>query len=229
MSLFHPVNLVCPNCGAAITMRAVGSVNADRRPDYRDDILEDRFQDVTCEACGTSSRLQPQFNYLDAGRGQWIAAFPAHRVQDHRELIAEISELFEESYGAGAPEAAQAVGEGLDVRLTFGWPAVREKLYLREHGLDDEIIEMMKLHMLRKLPSAPIQAGVELRCVGVTDDLLVFAWIETASEKGIETIQAPREIYDTIAANVEGWQQVRNTLQDSAFVDMQKLYMGVDA
>ena len=33
MSLFHPVNLVCPACGAVIVMQAVGSVNADRRPD----------------------------------------------------------------------------------------------------------------------------------------------------------------------------------------------------
>ena len=77
MSLFQSVNLTCPSCDSLITMDSVGSVNADRRPDLRDDIIHNRFQDVTCENCGNSFRLQPNFNYLDAGRGQWIAGMPA--------------------------------------------------------------------------------------------------------------------------------------------------------
>ena len=80
-------------------MAAVGSVNADRRPDLRQDILEDRFQDAACAACNKSFRLQPQFNYLDAGRGQWIAAMPANLLRDHLLLEDEARELFATSYG----------------------------------------------------------------------------------------------------------------------------------
>jgi hypothetical protein len=226
MSLFHPVNLVCPACKEAITMQAVGSVNADRRPDFRDDILQDRFQDVTCSACGESFRLQPQFNYLDAGRGQWIAALPAGRLRTHLEVEDEVAALFADSYGSHAPKAAQAVGEGLQVRITFGWPAVREKLLIREHALDDTILEMMKMHILRSVPSAPIAEGVELRCVRVGEDAMIFVWLETASEAPIQEISAPRGVYDAIAANPEGWENLRKKLENGAFVDIQKLYMG---
>lgn len=226
MSLFHPVNLVCPTCQAAVSMMSVGSVNADRRPDFRDSILGDSFQDVTCEACSESFRLQPQFNYLDAGRGQWIAAMPSGRLRAHLEVEDEVSALFADSYGPKAPKAAQSVGQDLDVRVTFGWPAVREKILLREHYMDDIIVEMMKLHILRSVPSAPIAEGVELRCVQVGEDAMVFVWLETFTEKPIEEISGPRAVYKSIEANPEGWAKTRARLENGAFVDIQKLYMG---
>ena len=67
MSLFVPMTVKCPSCDHPITMEAVGSVNADRRPDYRDDILENTFQDIACEKCGETFRMEPEFIYLDAG------------------------------------------------------------------------------------------------------------------------------------------------------------------
>ncbi|KIC08965.1 hypothetical protein RA19_16810 [Leisingera sp. ANG-M1] len=228
MSLFHPVNLVCPQCEAPVTMMAVGSVNADRRPDLREDILSDRFQDMSCEACSESFRLQPQFNYLDAGRGQWIAAMPANRLRDHLELEDEARELFSTSYGDAAPAAARDVGGGLAVRLTFGWPAVREKLLVRQLELDDVIVEMMKLHILRSVESVPLAEGIELRLTGTDDDTggYVFAWLETASEQYIEYLTVPAELYEAIHANPDGWQAIRDRLETGPFVDMQKLYMG---
>ena len=225
MSLFHPVNLICPACEGAVTMMAVGSVNADRRPDFRDSILDDSFQDVTCGTCDESFRLQPQFNYLDAGRGQWIAAMPAGRLRAHLEVEDEISVLFADSYGPKAPQAAQSVAEGLEVRVTFGWPAVREKLLIRANDLNDIILEMMKMHILRSVPSAPIEEGVELRCVQVGEDAMTFVWLETFTEKPIQEISGPRAVYDAIAANPEGWAKTREKLENGAFVDMQKLYM----
>ena len=228
MSLFQPVNLICPNCAAPVTMEAVGSVNADRRPDLRDDILGNRFQDVTCGACSESFRLQPQFNYLDAGRGQWIAAMPASRLRDHLELEDEAAALFATSYGSDAPQAARDVGEELAVRLTFGWPAVREKLLLRQLELDDVIVEMMKLHILRSVESVPMAEGIELRLIDQDEESggYVFAWLETASEKYIEYLTVPPELYTAIADNPEGWQAIRDRLETGPFVDFQKLYMG---
>jgi CpXC protein len=226
MSLFHPTNLVCPACKALVTMEAVGSVNADRRPDYRDDILADRFQDTTCPQCGESFRLQPNFSYLDAGRGQWIAGLPAGRLRDWVATEDEVAELFETSYGARAPKAAQAVGEGLEVRLTFGWPAIREKIYAREAGLDDTVLEMLKLDLMRRLPSAPLAEGVELRLFRVEGDRLGFIWISSETETPVQEIEVGREIYDAIAGDAAAWEGVRAGLADGPFVDMQKLFIG---
>ena len=226
MSLFHPINLVCPSCQTLITMAAVGSVNADRRPDLRTDIMEDRFQDVTCGSCGSRFRLPPEFNLVDVGRGQWIASLPAARMPDYLAIEDEVSELFATSYGARAPLAAQAVGDGLAVRLTFGWPAIREKLLVAEHGFDDVLIEVMKLEFLRRTPSAPLSPGIELRFARMIDDMMVFAWIETSTEAAKTSFAVARTGYDAIAANAGAWAATRARLLDGPFVDMQKLYMG---
>jgi len=226
MSLFRPVNLVCPNCKQLIVMEAVGSVNADRRPDFRDAILADEFQDVTCNSCQHKFRLQPQFNYLDVGRGQWIASLPAARMPDYLAAEDEASALFDTSYGAKAPEAARTIGDGLDMRVTFGWPAVREKILARQHGLDDAILEMAKLDILRSVKSAPLAPGTELRLVAVLEDDLAFVWIDTATEAAVSNLVISRSVYDDIAAKADDWAATRERLENGPFVDMQKLYMG---
>lgn len=225
MSLFLPKNLVCPACKSLITMEAVGSINADRRPDYRDAILADDFQDVTCGSCAARFRLQPEFNYLDVGRGQWIAALPAMRMPNYPVEEAEAEALFALSYGDKAPLSAQEVGGALNKRVTFGWPAIREKLLIRAHDLDDVIVEMVKLDVLRRLPSAPLKPGVELRLVTVTEESLVMVWLNTDTEQVIEELVVPRDLYNSIAAASEAWSALRSRLTEGAFVDMQRLYM----
>ncbi len=226
MSLFIPVNLVCPACEAAILADVVGSVNADRRPDFREDILQDRFQDVHCENCHETFRMQPRFNYLDAGRRQWIAALPSAQVLDWVAAEADMQALFAQSYGRAAPEAAQAVGASLDARLTFGWPAIREKIFVRAQGLDDVVLELLKLDLIRKLDSAPVATGVELRLVAASDDFLTFVWLDGPTEAPIQEIQVGIEHYQAILDAPAPWEKLRARLEDSAFVDIQKLYMG---
>lgn len=226
MSLFRATNVSCPNCGATVNMSAVGSVNADRRPDFRDAILQSNFQDQTCDACETSFRLSPEFNYLDMGRGQWIAALPAGRVRDWIELEDETKASFDLSYGPKAPKVARDIGAELAMRLTFGWPAIREKILANEHSIDDVVLEMLKLETLRRVPSAPLAEGIELRLVAVSETDLTFTWIDAETEAVQETLTVQRTLLDAIIENAEGWKPIRAKLTDGPFVDIQKLYMG---
>lgn len=226
MSLFRSTNVSCPNCGETVNMSGVGSVNADRRPDFRDAILQSRFQDETCPHCQTTFRLAPEFNYLDVGRNQWIASLPASRIRDWIELEDQAKESFDISYGSKAPQGARDIGDDLGVRLTFGWPALREKLLARQHAIDDAALEMLKLETIRRVPSTPLAEGIELRLVEVTDEVLTFVWIDAASEDVLETLQVRRTLLDAILENAEAWQGIRDQLTDGPFVDMQKLFMG---
>lgn len=226
MSLFVPMNLTCPNCAEVFTYEAVGSVNADRRSDLRDEILEGTFQTVRCSACAHEFRLEPDFNYLDVGRGQWIAALPARALRDHLEIAMDKQAVFDLSYGAQAPAAAQSVGQGLQQRLVFGWPALREKLVLQEIGFDDVIWEVAKLDLLRSLPDAPLAEGVDLRLLALNEDMLELAWIEADSEEHLNDFQVSRALYDAIAATPAPWAAVQALLGVSMFVDIQKLFMG---
>lgn len=204
----------------------MGSVNADRRSDLRDEILEGSFQTVSCSACAHAFRLEPDFNYLDVGRGQWIAALPARNLRDHLEIATDKQAVFDLSYGSQAPAAAQSVGQGLQQRLVFGWPALREKLVLQEIGFDDVLWEVAKLDLLRSLPEAPLAEGVDLRLLGLRQDMLDLAWIRADSEKHLNDFQVSRALYDDIVAAPAPWAAVQALLGASMFVDIQKLFMG---
>ena len=226
MSLFRSTAIACPSCGADIAFDECDSVNADRRPDLREAILDGTFQTVPCPDCGEIVRMEPQFNYLEVGAGLWIAVFPGRMMPDYIEVEDAITEVFETSYGSRALPSAREIGEGLDVRLVFGWPALVEKLVLRAAGLDDTTVELLKLDLMRRLPQADMGPGRELRVTSVEGDALNFAWILTEQEVPMDGFAADRTLYDVIDEAPEAWAPIRAQLADGPFVDMQKLFMG---
>lgn len=226
MSLFKAMAITCANCDTSNDIQAVESVNADRRPDLRDAILDGSFQVFPCESCGEDIRLEPQFNYLNVEKSIWLAAYPGDRMPDYLAVEDMVSDVFDTSYGARAQAAARAIGDDLDVRLTFGWPAVREKLLLRDADISDVEIECLKIDLLRRLPEAPLSPGIELRVTEIEDDQLKFVWIDAVSEGILQEFAASRQLLAEISGNPEGWAPIRQVLQNGPFVDMQKLYMG---
>ncbi|KHA50859.1 CpXC domain-containing protein [Sulfitobacter geojensis] len=226
MSLFETTSIQCPVCDTITNFQAAGSVNADRRPDLREAILDNTFQNVTCPSCNEAMRLEPVVNYLDVELGLWLAAYPPRQIGDYLKLEDEVQALFDESYGSASSASAQDVGAGLQPRLTFGWPATREKLFLRMEGLDDVVIEMLKLDLLRRLPEAPLRPGVELRVTSVTETTLGFVWIETASEEILQAFECNKALLAEIEGNLDAWAEVRSGLTQGLFVDMQKMYLG---
>lgn len=225
MSLFKMMNVTCPNCGEATTVNAVGSVNADRRPDLRDAILNNTFQDTTCENCSENFRLEPEFNYLDVGRGLWLAALPGREMLDFTESEPVARETYDTAYGKDAPAEAQVVGEGLTPRVTYGWQGVREKILLAEHDLDDVVVEVAKLELMRHIAQAPIGADVELRLYIVDEDTLTFLFVNMLTETPLDEVQAPRSFYNEIAEKRDAYRALIDRLDDSVFVDIRKLYM----
>lgn len=226
MSLFTSMNVQCPNCNETQNINAVGSVNADRRPDYRDAILDESFQIITCSNCETKFRTEPLFNYLEVAKGHWIAAMPSRQMPDFLEIEDEVNATFSISYGDKAQASARDIGKDLKPRLTFGWPAVREKILIASLDLDDVTVELLKLDLLRRLPDAPFTPGIELRVVAGNTETLSFAWVNSGSEEVVQSFTASRELVDEITGNPEGWAEIRSQLTNGPFVDIQKLYMG---
>ncbi len=224
MSRFEMTMLTCPACGTTTDFQVASSVNADRRPDLRDEILADTFQKVNCPSCGKGLRLEPMLNYLDVESGLWLAVYPSRQIARFLTLEDEAYALFVQSYGAS--DATRAIGGLLQPRVVFGWPGLREKLLLRQNKLDDLLVEMLKLDLMRRLPQAPMRPGVELRVVDLDERALVFAWIETTSETVLQQFQADRALLTEICNNMDGWTGIGERLTNGLFVDAQKLYLG---
>jgi len=226
MSIFRSLSATCPSCSETFEMQAVESVNADRRPDLRDTILDRSFQVEGCPKCGAAFRLDPMFNYVDVERGQWLSVQPLEQLEEWVENEDEALATFALAYGEQAPATAREIGNGLTPRLVFGWPAAREKILANENKLDDVALELMKLALVQSLDNLPMAEGNELRLETVEGDTLGLCWVKAQNDEIVERIQVPREMYDNIVKDAEAWAAVRQKLETGPFVDMQKLYMG---
>ncbi|MGZ5156515.1 MAG: CpXC domain-containing protein [Caldimonas sp.] len=223
MSQFSIATVVCPACAAEVTFDLVQSVNADRMPSLRAEIIARTFQSKACPTCGTTFRVQPQFNYVEHGRDLWIAALPLERLPHWQEEEAAAEARFERVYGPRSSPFIQAIGKRLVRRLAFGWAAVREKLVIADLGLDDVTVELCKSAVLRASASAPVGLGAEMRLLGADETHLGFAWLRSLDESVLQTVRANRKLYDEIAADEGGeWKPLRGQL-GGMLVDLERL------
>lgn len=223
MSLFITTTFPCPKCGEPVEFGVVASINADRRSDLREAILQRTFQLGTCAQCSHAFRIEPEMTYLDVKRKQWILVQPASELVNWIVLERTALTTFDLAYGAKAAAGARAIGRGMQARITFGWAALREKILCKEHDLDDVCLELLKVAIVRGMDESPLGGDVELRLEKLDEGQLVLQWIRAAEEQVVETLRVPRGLYDEIATDASGWQELRQELTAGPFVDFHRL------
>jgi len=223
MSIFDHETLACPKCGREIDFAVARSVLADRRPDLREQIMAGTFQIDRCPHCETRLRREPDLNYVDIGRAQWILARPAPEVVDWGALEAQALGIYELAYGSLAPAPAQEIGRGMQVRVVFGWPALCEKVLALEHGIDDVSLECMKVRLMRDLNGPALGDTTELRLHRVEDEGLILAWVDADGEAPLEVLTVPRALLDSIDGARADHAELRASLLAGPFVDINRL------
>jgi len=228
MSLFQPAEVSCPGCNATISFSFCDSVNADRRPDLRQEIMGGTFQHARCDACGVVVALPPQLTYMDVRRGQWILAKPAGDYANWTALEAVARQTFELAFGARASRPAREIGKGLLPRIVFGWAALREKLLARENDIDDVLLEQLKLAVVRSVEGSPLNDESELRLVEVAGNRLTLAWLVSDTQEELVSLELARGTLDGIAADSDAWEELRERLDAALFVDFGRLLLPTD-
>ncbi len=223
MSLFEEALAPCPRCGRQISFDVCNSVNADRRPDLRQEIVAGTFQHVRCGTCSALVSLPPLLTYLDLGHGQWILAKPASDYPDWATLELLADAAFAASFGAAAPAPARRLGAVLRRRIVFGWPALREKLLAADAGIDDVLLELLKLALMRRASTQPFGDAIEFRLVAVAGDVLELQWLELTSKETVAMMAVARKALEEIADDMAAWQPLRSRLTDGPFVDLTRL------
>lgn len=223
MSLFSTIETECPACNVTSRYELVFSVNADRRPDLRAQMLDRTFQRLNCPACGQLFRIEPQFTYFDATAKQFLTVRPAEDLPLWPEQEARAVKTFIRFWGPAAGPVAAEIGNELDHRVVFGWEAAHEKLVIVEAGFDDVTLELAKLALLRTQGDIPIGASA-LRLVGIDkDENLVLGLFKGADEHVLEQFFVPRALLAEIEADAEAWGPLRAQLSEGPFIDIQRL------
>lgn len=218
MSLSEIRDCACPACGAVAPLEFWSSLERDER----DNVLTGSLQRHSCISCGAETRFPPALTYFDADAGLWLAARPPEAATDWAAAELEAHTDFKASFGDAAPLIAQELGKALRGRLTFGWPALREKLLLSAFGLDDVTAELVKLVVLRDRAGNPLTQGTDLRVTDLRGPTLELAWMDSVTGIPVDVFEAPLALYDTLK-NDETWAQPRATMTDGLFVDIGRI------
>ena len=94
-----------------------------------------------------------------------------------------------------------------------------------DKGLDDVELELLKIALLRGMEDPPLKAANEIRLVDLDAETgeLVLVVLVSKTEDFVEELRVPRDLYDEIAADQEGWRELRQELKAGYFVDMLRL------
>lgn len=205
MSIFDTAAAACPVCGTEAEVEIVVSVNADRRPELRQQILDGTFQAVPCSHCGEKVRLPPEFVYFELKRRRWIATYPAEAVLQWQQAETQAGATYESAFGSGASPAIRELVQGLVPRVVFGWPALQEKLLCDDLGLQDSTLELLKAAALAGTTGLMLIEDAELRLSGGNAETRAFDWLRAPTEAVMQSLTVARQAYEDVAADVQPW------------------------
>ena len=167
--------------------------------------------------------MEPEFVYMDIGRGQYIAVWPASKRGDWKACAHRSRAAFENTLGKDATPEAKRIGSKLTVRAVFGWPALVEKLLARQMEIDDRTLETGKLAVMRSEEEVPIPGIQELRLVGAQEDDALLAWVGAPlGEDTPPLLRVPRQLFADIDAEPATWEKVREQVAEGDVVDFQR-------
>jgi hypothetical protein len=200
MSTFVHAKVACATCAHVHDADVAESLHISTRPDVRADILAGRFHRFRCPACEAWTTIEKLLAYTDFARHHWFTVVPTVELP----FLAQWRELAESSFRATMIERSPALvrdemAPRMLRRLVFGLASLREKLIAFDAGLDDRVLEVLKLELLRERGLFP---DVRLAChlTELSPDTLVFELARPGAPPVIDQVSIARADYDALAA-----------------------------
>ncbi len=134
----------CPHCNADIEVPYYDDVNVSTNPELKDAILSGEFFKYTCPACGETTSVAGPFLYHDPD-GPAMYYFCPPGFDQSTEKLNEMLQVIESMEGDRATRYKARLVTSIDKLL--------EKIYIQEAGLDDRIVELVKLAYLKHYAS----------------------------------------------------------------------------
>ncbi len=143
--------LQCP-CGERFTAQLADGLHITKLPHVREAILAGTFHNVTCPACRVTRVVQTKTLYTDFDRMHWVAVAPPWLAADWETWAAVTQEEFDRNMRVAAPPMIQEIADDFRVRVVFGLDALAEKLRIWDAGMDDSVVEALKMRLVAEQP-----------------------------------------------------------------------------
>jgi hypothetical protein len=234
VSTFVDVPITCPHCQRVTTRTIATSINGPRIPEVVGDIRDGTFQVFTCPGCHQQYEVDEAMAFIDFDRGHWVTMYPAAWEHGWRGWEAEADRNYLDTMVNYAAPPAAELGKGLWRRTVFGLEALREKLAIVAHGLDDVAIEALKLDVMRSVAGLALTPQARPRFVEIEGDTLLFRAVSAGdpddpeAPAGRAVLGVERAQYEVVLA--ESWRPTRETLAGGSYVDLGRVLLdGGDA
>jgi hypothetical protein len=172
------------DCGARVEMLCCLSINPERHPHLREQLLDRTLHQFQCAACGQTLSVEKKLSYIDLSRRQFYSVAPERDRADERALAQDVVSAWNLAFGDQAPVSVGAMFDTsrFQVRLCFGLEELREKVIAAEAGLDDLAIEALKAELMAVHPDWANLAVRTLRLDHVEPDGRLAFVLERATE-----------------------------------------------
>jgi hypothetical protein len=146
MSIAGTVSVRCPSCGRSHEAKLVQSINARDEPALVEQLIAGELNVLAC-TCGRRTLLEATLLFHDPEREYFCQACPGG----------------EDAMAAGARAFASIAGVAATRRLVPSHNALLEKVLILRAGLDDAVIEVLKVLLLLARRRPRSRAAVRAR------------------------------------------------------------------
>lgn len=199
MSQTKDTTVTCKACSHEQSFKMWTSVNVTLDPDLKQKLLDHSLTTSRCEQCGHTTNVKHSLLYHDMQANLMIWMVPD-----------------EKDSGALPPLAASMAADGFVLRRVASLNGLIEKVRIAEDGLDDRLVEVLKLVLQDKLPEEQKQGKLHLLYDQTIEDAGTGPQISFAvfTGKGTSSLVAPKQVYDRLQESMspvlasldeEGW------------------------
>jgi hypothetical protein len=200
MSITVSQDLMC-GCGETLSVLIVESLNAERHPELREQVLDRSLHVFECDYCGKRTLVETPFLYFDFERRQLLGVHPVTEIAHARERSEELVEIYCQRLRDEAPALVRERAKDFLVRVCFGYEELREKLVIDDAGLSDLVVEALKCQLIGGDERLQASGLVTLRLDAITaegDLAFVADWMMPTTIP--LRVVASRSAYEAIAA-----------------------------
>lgn len=203
MSTTYQAPVACPRCGDHFDATLFTNLHVTRSPEVRDDILAGRFQRFDCPHCAASVRVEPSMLYTDFERYRWYAVFPQWAIEHRHDLAEMVLEGFQRNMTVQCAPIVRSWAPMFRIRVVFGLPSLRDKLLCDDAGLDDRVLEVFKLQLVRDRFPEAFRPDATLYLDRVEPLKLIFILTVPGERDDLEVVRrvaVGRVAYEALAA-----------------------------
>ena len=153
MSRCEVQQVKCPSCGASQDAKVFVSVNGGRIKSAADRLIDGSWGALSCLKCGADFHRPVPRLFTDLPGKLWLVRYDDSERGCYSMREEEANTIFEREWLERPPTAIRDQALSMQRRICFGPTQLREKLLLRRHGLDDRMVECLKLVLMREYAS----------------------------------------------------------------------------